>query len=151
MNIWIDGDACPKAIKQILFRAAIKRCVYVTMVANHFSPMPSSPFIKRIIVEAGFDRADDYILAHVNGRDLIITADIILAHRAVTKQAFALNPRGTLYSANNINQILSTRNLNESLRENGLIQGGLDKLSTKEIQNFSNHLDRLISQYAKPR
>ena len=151
MNIWIDGDACPKAIKQILFRAATKRSVHVTMVANHFAPIPSSPFIKRIIVEAGFDRADDYILTHVNERDLIITADIILAHRVVTKQAFALNPRGTLYSANNINQVLSARNLNESLRENGLIQGGLDKLSTKEIQSFSNHLDRLISQHVKPR
>ncbi|MGQ3887509.1 YaiI/YqxD family protein [Legionella sp. CNM-1927-20] len=149
MSIWIDGDACPKAIKQILFRAAIKRGVLVTMVANHYAMIPASPFIKRVIVTAGFDKADSYIVDHLQSKELVITSDIILADHVIAKQAYALNPRGTLYSANNIKQILSIRNLNESLRDNGLIGGGADKLSNKEIQNFSNQLDRFISNMSK--
>ncbi|KTD09246.1 hypothetical protein Lgra_2481 [Legionella gratiana] len=146
MKIWIDGDACPKVIKQILFRAAMKRHILVIIVANHLATIPPSPFIKRVKVESGFDGADKYILAQVQSQDLVITADIILADQIITKQAFALNPRGIFYSANNMKQILSMRHLNESLRESGLIRGGLDTLSSKEIQSFSNHLDRIITQ-----
>ncbi|ARB93938.1 YaiI/YqxD family protein [Legionella longbeachae] len=146
MKIWIDGDACPKAIKQILFRAAMKRHILVIIVANHLVTIPPSPFIKRVKVEAGFDGADKYIVAQVQSKDLVITADIILADHIITKQAFALNPRGTLYSTDNIKQVLTMRHLNESLRESGLIRGGLDTLSPKEIQHFSNHLDRMITQ-----
>ncbi|STX51461.1 Uncharacterized BCR, YaiI/YqxD family COG1671 [Legionella busanensis] len=149
MSIWIDGDACPKVIKQIIFRAAIKRNVLVTIVANHFAQIPPSPFIKRAIVSAGFDKADNYIITHLQSKELVITSDIILADQVIEKQAYALNPRGTLYSVNNIKQILSMRNLNESLRDNGLISGGADKLSPKEIQNFSNHLDRFIASMSK--
>jgi uncharacterized protein YaiI (UPF0178 family) len=145
MKIWIDGDACPKAIKQIIYRAAMKRQVVTIIVANHLAIIPPSPFIKRVKVESGFDSADNYIVAHVENHDLVITADIILADHIVTKQAHALNPRGTLYSANNIKQILSMRNLNESLRESGMIRGGADVFSAKEIQSFSNHLDRIIT------
>lgn len=147
MIIWIDGDACPKAIKQILYRAAVKRQVTVIIVANHLATIPPSAFIKRVLVESGFDGADNYIINHAQPHDLVITADIILADQVINKQAFALNPRGTLYSANNIKQILSMRNLNESLRENGLIGGGLNTFSTKESQLFSNHLDKIITQY----
>lgn len=146
MNIWIDGDACPKAIKQILFRAAVKREVMVMIVANHLAIVPPSPFIKRVQVESGFDKADKYILEHIQSHDLVITADIILADEVVTKHALALSPRGVLYSANNIKQILTMRHLNESLRESGLIRGGLDTLSPKEIQTFSNHLDGIITR-----
>lgn len=146
MNIWIDGDACPKAIKQIIFRAAVKRQVPVILVANHLATIPASPFIKRIMVEKGFDSADNYIVSQVQRNDLVITADIILADLIISKQAHALNPRGTLYSVNNIKQVLSVRNLNESLRDSGMIRGGLDTLSAKEIQSFSNHLDRIITQ-----
>jgi uncharacterized protein YaiI (UPF0178 family) len=145
MNIWIDGDACPKAIKQIIFRAAMKREVPVLIVANHLAIVPPSSFIKRIKVESGFDSADNYIVAHLESQDLVITADIILADHVITKQAIALSPRGTLFSPNNIKQILSMRNLNESLRESGMIRGGIDSLSPKEIQSFSNHLDRIIT------
>jgi uncharacterized protein YaiI (UPF0178 family) len=146
MKIWIDGDACPKAIKQILFRAAIKRSVQVCMVANHLATIPPSPFIKRVLVEGGFDKADKFIVASIEPQDLVITADIILADEAITKGALALNPRGTLYTANNIKQVLKLRNFNESLRESGLASGGLEALSPKDVQNFSNHLDRIISQ-----
>lgn len=145
MNIWIDGDACPKAIKQIIFRASVKREVMVILVANHLSVIPPSPFIKRVQVESGFDKADNYILSHIKASDLVITADIILADLVITKKAYALNPRGTLYTSNNIKPILTMRHMNESLRDSGLIRGGLDALSSKEIQNFSNHLDKIIT------
>jgi|SRR5580704_13601904 uncharacterized protein YaiI (UPF0178 family) len=144
MNIWIDGDACPKAIKHILFRAAAKRRVMVIIVANHLATIPPSPFIKRVQVESGFDKADKYIVSHIEAGDLVITADIILADEVITKDALALSPRGMLYTSNNMKQILTMRHLNESLRESGLIRGGLETLNSKEIQNFSNHLDRII-------
>jgi len=145
MNIWIDGDACPKPIKQILFRAAVKRRVMVMMVANHLVTIPPSPFIKRVQVESGFDKADKYIVSQIETSDLVITADIILADEVVEKKAIALSPRGMLYTSNNIKPILTMRHMNESLRESGLIRGGLEALSLKEIQSFSNHLDRIIT------
>ena len=147
MKIWIDGDACPKPIKQILFRAAMKRKVPLLIVANHFSTIPESPYIKRIIVASGFDAADNYIVAHIEKYDLVITGDIILADHVFSKNALALNPRGILYAESNIKQILTMRNLNESLRSSGLIQGGPNALSPKDIQLFSNHLDRLMTQH----
>jgi hypothetical protein len=147
MNIWIDGDACPKAIKQILFRAAIKRKIPLFIVANHLSNIPPSPFIKRVVVESGFDVADNYIIMHTEVHDLVITADIILADLIIEKDAMALNPRGTLYSKQNIKQILAMRNMNESLRNNGMIQGGTHQLSAKDIQSFSNNLDKIITQF----
>lgn len=147
MNIWIDGDACPKAIKQILFRAASKRRVPLFIIANHLVTIPPSPYIKRVLVEAGFDAADNYIVLHAKPNDLVITADILLADQLITQQALVLNPRGTLYSANNIKQVLTMRNMNETLRSSGMAQGGLSQLSAKEIQSFSNNLDRIITQY----
>ncbi|MCX7091759.1 MAG: YaiI/YqxD family protein [Legionellales bacterium] len=147
MKIWIDGDACPKVIKQILFRAAMKRSVPLCIVANHIAITPPSLFIKRILVEAGFDAADTYIVAHLEKNDLVITADTILADLVIDKEAIALNPRGTLYSVNNIKQVVTMRNLNEALRSTGLIRGGLSQLSAKEVQSFSNHLDRIITQF----
>lgn len=145
MRIWIDGDACPKAIKQILFRAATKRGVMVMIVANHLAMVPPSAFIKRVQVESGFDKADKYIISQVKPCDLVITADIILADEVITKKALALNPRGMLYTSNNIKQILTIRHVNESFRESGLMRSGLSALSVKEIQNFSNHLDKMIT------
>ncbi len=147
MKIWIDGDACPKIIKQILFRCAIKRKITVIIVANHLAVIPPSPFIKRVQVESGFDKADQYIISQVTKSDLVITSDIILADLAVTKEALALNPRGTLYTTQNIKQVLTMRNLNESLRENRLISGSNEGLSPKEIQLFSNCLDRIVSAF----
>lgn len=145
MNIWIDGDACPKAIKQILFRAAVKRQVKVIIVANHLSVIPPSPFIQRVQVESGFDKADQYIVDQLESSDLVITGDIILADLVISKKGVALSPRGVLFTPGNIKQILTMRNLNESLRESGLIRGGMDVISAKEIQTFSNHVDRLIT------
>lgn len=149
MNIWIDGDACPKQVKQIVFKAAIKRFVPLIFVANHFVATPASAFIKKIIVEPGFDKADQYIVDHINEHDLAITNDILLAELILAKQAFALSSRGLLYTNDNIKQIVAMRNINESLRSSGLIQTGPTQLQQKDIVLFSNNLDKLITKYHK--
>lgn len=150
MNIWIDGDACPKQVKEILFRAASKRKVPLFIVANHLVNIPPSPFIKRVLVDSGFDKADTYILQNIKKFDLVITSDILLAELVLEKQAFALSSRGVLYTDNNIKHIVAMRNINESLRNSGLIQGGMSELKQKEIVLFSNHLDALITRYRSP-
>lgn len=146
MQIWIDGDSCPKPIKQILFKAAQNRKIMLFIVANHFAVIPNSTFIKRVTVKHGFDAADDYIVNHIASQDLVITNDIILANQAIDKQALVLNTRGILYTENNIKQALNIRNLNESLRSSGIQTGGPSELTAKEIQNFSNHLDKIITK-----
>lgn len=149
MHIWIDGDACPKKIKDILFRAAIRRKVPTTLVANHVSSIPPSPFIKRLQVESGFDKADHKILASLKTHDLVITADIPLASEVIAKGGVALNPRGTLYTNTNIKQKLAMRDFNESLRECGMMSSGLDKLSDAEIRQFANHLDTILAKKSR--
>lgn len=149
MNIWIDGDACPKQVKQILFKAATKRKLALFIVANHIVNIPSSPFIKRIVVDSGFDKADQYILNHMQSKDLVITGDILLAELIVSQGGFALSPRGLLYTKDNIKQIVAMRNINESLRSSGLIQGGPSQLQQKEIVAFANNLDRIIAKFTK--
>lgn len=146
MKIWIDGDACPNAIKTILFRAAKRTQTELILVANQAVAIPPSPFIKRWIVESGFDVADKKIIESISKGDLVITADIPLADEVVTKKAFALNPRGQLYTDSNIKQILAMRDFNTSMRENGLISSGSRPLSAKEIQQFSNHLDTILTR-----
>jgi len=145
MKVWIDGDACPKAIKEIVFRAAVKRSVPVIIVANHLAITPLSAFIQRVQVESGFDKADQYIVSQLQDADLVITADILLADVVIEKKAIALNPRGALYTASNIKYVLAMRNLNEVLRESGAMKGGLNALSPKEIQVFSNNLDKILT------
>ncbi|PJD96869.1 MAG: DUF188 domain-containing protein [Legionella sp.] len=147
MNIWIDGDSCPKPIKQILFRAAMARKVPLLIVANHLVVIPSSPFVKRVLVESGFDVADNYIVAHLQPQDLVITGDIILADYVIDKQGMALSPRGVLYTPDNVKQMVTMRNLNESLRSSGLVKGGPSQFTAKDIQLFSNHLDKMITKY----
>jgi uncharacterized protein len=117
------------------------------MVANHFANIPSSPFIKRVIVESGFDNADNYILLHIKKSDLVVTGDILLAELVLEKEAFALSPRGLLFSINNIKSMVTMRNINESLRSSGLVQGGLSPLHQKEIVLFSNHLDKILTGF----
>lgn len=148
MKIWIDGDACPKAIKDIVFRAATRSKTSVIIVSNHLVSIPVSPFIKRWMVASGLDAADNKIVDNVEALDLVITADIPFADAVIAKNGMALNPRGELYSSNNIKQILALRNFNESLRSNGLLSGGAGKLGPKEIQNFSNNLDKIITKYS---
>lgn len=147
MNIWVDADACPKLIKEILFRAAIRTQTPMILVANQFIAVPPSPFIKAIRVSAGFDVADNYIVEQMTAGDLVITADIPLADGAITKKGFALNPRGELYTESNIKLRLSVRNLSETLRSTGVRTGGPPTLSKKEIQTFANALDQFLTKY----
>ena len=149
MQIWIDGDACPKVIKDLLFRAAIRTQTHMTVVSNHLLTIPGSPFIKRWQVGAGFDVADNYIVDTMQAGDLVITADIPLADDVVTKGGIALNPRGELYTLNNIKQHLARRNLNETLRGAQMVKSGPDKFSPKEIQLFANTLDKLLATAKK--
>ena len=144
MRIWIDADACPKVIKDILFRAAERTQTPLILVANHAISVPPSSLITKIQVTAGFDVADDKIVQAVEEDDLVITADIPLADAVVNKGAIALNPRGVLYSKTNIKERLAIRNLSTDLRSSGVRTGGPAALSKREIQSFANELDKVL-------
>jgi uncharacterized protein YaiI (UPF0178 family) len=146
MHIWVDADACPRVIKEILFRAAIRTKTPLILVANSSLTYPGSPFIKSVRVEKGFDSADNYIVAHLNACDLVITADIPLAAEVVMKKGLAINPRGELYTDNNIKQRLNLRDMNEQLRATGERTGGPPALSIKEKTAFANTLDRCLAK-----
>lgn len=144
-QIWVDADACPGAIKEILFRAAARRQVELTLVANHAMRVPKADNIRLLIVEQGFDVADNFIAARVAPGDLVITADIPLAAEIVENRAVGLNPRGTLYTAENIREHLARRNFMEELRSNGQVSGGPAALGKNDLQNFANALDRYLT------
>lgn len=149
MHIWVDADACPAVIKEILFRAAVRVQVPLTLVANQPLRTPSSPLIKSMQVPSGFDVADNRIVELVQTGDLVITADIPLAAAAIDKGAFALNPRGTLYTAENIRETLSLRNFMTDLRSSGVETGGPQAFSQSDRQAFANQLDRLLAKRVK--
>lgn len=146
MRIWVDADACPNAIKEILFRAASKRSVEVVLVANQPLSKPASKFVRTIQVSAGFDEADDRIVSEVAPGDLVITADIPLASQVIDAGAWALNPRGELYTAENVRDRLATRDLMAELRDTGAASGGPNALGQRERQAFANQLDRLLTR-----
>lgn len=146
MHIWVDADACPKIIKEVLFRAAIRTKTHLTLVANSSLNYTNSPFIRSVRVEKGFDSADNYIVKHLKAHDLVITADIPLAAEVVAKQGLAINPRGELYTENNIKQRLNLRDMNEQLRSTGERIGGPAVLSIKEKTAFANALDRCLAK-----
>ena len=146
MHIWVDADACPAVIKEILFRAAVRAQVNLTLVANQPLRTPPSPFIKTMRVAAGFDVADDRIVELVQAGDLVVTADIPLAAGAIDKGAIALNPRGTLYTQENIRETLSMRNFMAELRGSGVDTGGPSGFTQADRQAFANQLDRLLAK-----
>ncbi|WP_415714511.1 YaiI/YqxD family protein [Maridesulfovibrio sp.] len=146
MQIWVDADACPKAVKEILFKTAVRREVKLTLVANQYMNIPASPFIDMVKVGAGFDVADNEIVKLCKAGDLVITADIPLADKIVEKGATGLNPRGELYTEDNIKGILSMRNLMEELRSAGSVSGGPAAFSPKDKQNFTNQLDKFLTR-----
>ncbi|HIJ49833.1 MAG TPA: YaiI/YqxD family protein [Nitrospinae bacterium] len=146
MKIWVDADACPKAVKEILYRVAERTEIFVTLVANSPLHLPSSSFINLIQVGSGADIADDEIADKCEAGDLIITADIPLAARVVEKGAQALDPRGTVYDKNNIGQVLSMRNFMDELRGSGVETGGPSGFGQKEKFKFANALDKFIAQ-----
>ena len=145
MHIWVDADACPKVIKEILFRAAQRTGTELTMVANHFIPKPPSPLIKFVQVGQGFDVADNYISKHISAGDLLISADIPLASEVITKGAHVINPRGEEYTTDNIQQRLTMRNFMEEMRSAGQASGGPPPLNQSDRMNFANALDKWLS------
>lgn len=149
MKIWVDADACPNAIKEILYRAAERRKIPLTLVANQPIRVPPSPWIRAIQVAAGFDVADDAIAAQVESGDLVVTADIPLAAAVIDKDALALNPRGDLYSRDNIREQLALRNFMDGLRSSGVETGGPPPFSHADRQAFANQLDRLLARHGK--
>ena len=146
MKIWVDGDACPKGVKDILYRASARTKIAVIFVANQYLHLPQSEYLEMIQVPDGPDIADDEIAERCAAQDLVITADIPLAARVVEKGALALDPRGTLYDSNNIGQILSMRDFMNELRGSGVETGGPSSFGAKECQKFANELDRLLTQ-----
>lgn len=146
MHIWVDADACPVVIKEILYRVAERTKLPLTLVANQWLKTPPYPSIRAIQVPKGFDVADNYIVDQAVAGDLVITADIPLAAGAIEKGALALNPRGELYSKENIKQTLDMRNFMETLRNSGVETGGPPAFNQADRQNFANQLDRLLAK-----
>jgi uncharacterized protein len=146
MNIWVDADACPNVIKDILFRAAEREQVEVTLVANQWIRTPTSKFIRSIQVPGGFDVADDEIVRRVQPGDLVVTQDIPLASFAIEKGALALHPRGELFTRDTIAARLSMRNFMEELRGAGVDTGGPAAMHPRDRQNFANELDKWLAR-----
>ncbi|WP_313321195.1 YaiI/YqxD family protein [Stenotrophomonas sp.] len=145
-RIWVDADACPVVIKEILFRAAERAQVETILVANQWLRTPPSRHIRAMQVAGGPDVADDAIAERVAAGDLVVTQDIPLAARVLEKQAIALNPRGELYTANTIAERLSVRNFMEELRGAGIQTGGPATLHARDRQAFAAQLDRWLAQ-----
>ena len=148
-QILVDADACPGVIKEILFRAAARHSLPLILVANQWLRVPPSPWIRAVQVAQGFDVADSHIVDQAAAGDLVITADIPLAALVIDKQAFALNPRGEFYSAENIRQVLDMRNFMDTLRSSGVETGGPPAFNHADRQNFANQLDRFIARRGK--
>lgn len=147
MKIWVDADACPTVIKEILFKAANNRMITTTLVANHSMRTPPSKFISFLQVSSGFDVADDEIAKRVNAGDLVITSDIPLANEVIDKSAQALSPRGELYTKENIKTRLNIRDFMDTMRASGVNTGGPAALSQSDRQAFANHLDAIITRH----
>ncbi len=148
MQIWVDADACPNVIKEILFRAAERAKISVTLVANQLIRTPPSLFIKAIQVPSGFDVADDQIVEQVAAGDLVITADIPLAASVIERGGHALNPRGEFYTPDNIREALTMRNFMEQLRNSGVETGGPSGFSQSDRTAFANQLDKFLANQA---
>lgn len=146
MKIWVDADACPVVIKEILFRAAERTQTTTTLLANHYLKVPPSKVISFVQVTSGFDVADDEIVKRAAPNDLVITADIPLAAEVVEKGCLALNPRGELYTESNIRQRLNMRDFMDTLRSSGIDTGGAPPISQSDRQAFANNLDKLLAQ-----
>ncbi|PXX13659.1 hypothetical protein C8R27_12026 [Nitrosomonas ureae] len=144
MKIWIDADACPAAIKEILFRAAERTRRQLILIANHPVYIPPSPFIRMQQVESGFDVADNEIVKGLESGDLVITSDIPLAAEVIKKDGLVLTPRGELYTRENIGARLSMRDFMEALRNSGVDTGGQSALSQNDRKYFANQLDKLL-------
>ncbi len=146
MKVWVDADACPVAIKEILFRAAQRTGVELTLVANHAMRVPPNANIRMMQVSSGFDVADNEIVRLAEADDLVITSDIPLAAEVIEKGAHVLSPRGERYTADNIKPRLNMRDFMDTMRASGMQSGGPPPLGPQEKQQFANQLDRLLAK-----
>lgn len=146
MSIWVDADACPNVIKDVLYRAADRTQTMVTFVANQFLRVPPSPWLRTLQVPAGFDVADNEIVKRVQAGDLVITADIPLAAEVIEKGASALNPRGERYSPATIRERLTMRDFMDTMRASGVQTGDPAAMSPRDRQQFANELDSWLRQ-----
>lgn len=146
MKIWIDADACPRAVKDIVFRAAERLQLKVCLVANKGLAKHHTRLISSVMVPGDPDEADKYIAEHAAASDLVITADIPLAAKIVAKGTVAIDPRGTLYTDDNVGERLSSRDLMQSLRDEGLVQGGPGPFGAADRQRFASALDRTLTR-----
>ena len=146
MQVWVDADACPSAIKELLFRAAMRTKTKVTLVANQQLRTPKSEYIDSIAVQTGMDVADRRIVELTEPGDLVVTADIPLAADVVAKGGQALNPRGELYTEGNVSERLAVRNMLDDLRVGGQVTGGPSNFNSKDKQAFANQLDRWLTK-----
>ena len=151
MKIWVDADACPRVIKEIVFRASERLEVPVCLVANKDLSKSHSRLVSSVLVGEGFDVADDYIARHALPEDLVITADIPLAARIVAGGGVALDPRGDLYTEENVGERLSMRDLMHELRMDGVVHGGPSQFGLTDRQRFASALDRLLTRMVKGR
>jgi len=142
--IWVDADACPNAIKQILYRAAERCRIRLVLVANASLKLPGSQWIKSIVVGQGFDVADQHIVRHSMAGDIVVTADIPLAAELVEQGVVVVSPRGELFNSENIRQRLQMRDILEQVRDSGIRTSGQSPFSSRDRQNFANQLDRLL-------
>ncbi len=150
MTIWVDADACPGVIRDILFKASQRTKIPLTLVANHAQQTPRTPWITFVQVGSGFDVADDEIVKRVQPGDLVITGDIPLAAEVIEKKALALNPRGELYNDENIKQRLNMRDFMETMRSSGIQSGGPAAMGPRERQAFANQLDKYLAKATPP-
>ena len=149
MQIWVDADACPNVIKEVLFRAADRTGMMVTLVANQPLKTPPSKFIRTLQVASGFDVADNEIVQRVEKNDLVITADIPLAAEVIEKGGIALNPRGERYTPDTIRERLNMRDFMDTMRASGIQTGGPNTLNQRDRQQFANELDKWLQQACK--
>ncbi|MDX8395229.1 MAG: YaiI/YqxD family protein [Mariprofundaceae bacterium] len=149
MIIWVDADACPVVIKEILFRAAERTKILTILVANSVLRIPKSNYIEMLQVGAGFDVADNEIVAQMNTGDLVITSDIPLAAEVIEKGGLALSVRGELYTSDNIKSKLNMRDFMDNLRSTGIDTGGSAAFSQTDRKNFANYLDQILTKSAK--
>ena len=148
MKIWVDADACPVVIKEILFRAAERTGIAVTLVANHFLETPRQENIHFLQVAAGFDVADNEIVKRLAAGDLVITSDIPLAAEVIEKGGHALSPRGEMHTTENIRARLNMRDFLDTMRASGVDTGGPAAFSQRDRQAFANNLDRFLTRYS---
>jgi uncharacterized protein YaiI (UPF0178 family) len=145
-NIWVDADACPIAIKEMLIRSAKRTGIQITFVANQSITLPALKNLKSVQVSSGFDVADNWIVQHTQSGDLVITQDIPLADEVITKGAIAIGPRGHKYTKENIKSRLNMRDFMETMRSSGIHSGGPAPLNQQDKQNFANQLDRWLTK-----